>query len=59
MVGLSFLVVPPQTLTNTLCTLKNGEQYKFAVNSKIWFPTMVGEYREGFWSFDIQKVIKK
>lgn len=38
---------------------KNGEQYKFAANSKIWFPTMVGEYREGFWSFDIQKVIKK
>lgn len=37
----------------------SNEQYKFVFGLGVWQPTMIGMYNEGYWSFDIQKVIKK
>lgn len=34
-----------------------NEQYKFIPEIAAWQPTTVGNYKEGFWAFDIQKVI--
>lgn len=35
----------------------SNEQYKFIPEINAWQPTNIGTYTEGFWSFDIQKVI--
>lgn len=37
--------------------IKTREQYKFIPELKLFQPTNVGTYTEGYWFFDIQKVI--
>lgn len=44
------------TVEYVLNTTSN-EQYKFIPEINAWQPTNIGTYAEGFWSFDIQKVI--